>query len=305
MAGRLDATKLPPLKALKGFEAAARLESFRGAAEELNLTHTAISHQVRLLEESLAVALFVREGRAVKLTREGEIFYPVVREALGQLLSCAEILRRSGQSRSLRVQAYVTLSIRWLARRLHRFRALEAGFDLHIISSILDGSFDESLADIGMIYTAKPLATHLHWIPLFEARLTTVCSPGFLAAQGGEMVAADLLRVPLLKVYTADDHWNEWFQSAGVVAPSTRSSIGVDTVAIALEMAMDGEGVAMVNGPFAEGDIKAGRLVQPVDHVAQAPGGWGLACRNDLKDDPRIQVFINWMKDEVARYSNN
>ncbi|MCZ4282267.1 LysR substrate-binding domain-containing protein [Kiloniella laminariae] len=305
MAGRLDATKLPPLKALKGFESAARLESFRGAADELNLTHTAISHQVRLLEESLAVALFVRAGRSVKLTREGEIFYPVVREALGQLLNCAEILRRSGQSRNLRVQAYVTLSIRWLARRLHRFRALETGFDLQIISSILDGSFDESLADIGMIYTAKPLAEHLHWVPLFEARLTTVCSPDFLAAQGGKMVAADLLHLPLLKVYTADDHWNEWFQSAGVTAPSARSSIGVDTVAIALEMAMDGEGVAMVNGPFAEGDIKAGRLVQPVDHVALAPGGWGLACRNDLKDDPRIQVFINWMKDEVARYSSN
>ncbi|MFD2206690.1 LysR substrate-binding domain-containing protein [Kiloniella antarctica] len=302
----MDLKKLPPLKALKGFEAAARLLSFRQAAQELNLTHTAISHQVRLLEEDLGVLLFEREGRAVKLTAEGDIFYPVVSTALEQLINCSEVLRRSDQAHSLRIQAFVTLSIRWLARRLSRFKALHPGFDLQITSSILEGDFDEANEDVGILYAPEPVPAHLYWVPLFEAQLMPVCSPDLLetcAKEGvNKITPKDLLSLPLLKVYTADDHWEEWFQSLGIFAEISRNSIAVDTVAIALEMALDGEGVAMVNGPFADSDLKAGRLVQPVDHTTVAPGGWGMVCRQDHKNSPQTQLFIKWLLDDVANF---
>lgn len=302
MANQIDLKKLPPLKALKGFEAAARLLSFRRAAVELNLTHTAISHQVRLLEEDLGVSLFERDGRAVKLTLEGNNFYPVVRDALERLINYSEILRRSEQNQNLRIQAFVTLSIRWLARRLSRFTALHPGFDLQITSSILDGAFDEANEDLGIIYAPEPLPGHLHWIPLFAAELMPVCSPGILGDRKNKVTPEELLGMPLLKVYTADDHWDEWFQSLGIYTEISRNSIAVDTVAIALEMALDGEGVAMVNGPFAENDLKAGRLVQPVDHTTLAPGGWGMVCRQDSKDSPQVKLFSKWLLDDVARF---
>ena len=109
MANQIDLKKLPPLKALKGFEAAARLLSFRQAAQELNLTHTAISHQVRLLEENLGISLFERDGRAVKLTHEGKTFYPVVRSVLEQLINGSEILRRTDQAHSPVSYTHLTL----------------------------------------------------------------------------------------------------------------------------------------------------------------------------------------------------
>ncbi|WP_085906664.1 LysR substrate-binding domain-containing protein [Kiloniella majae] len=302
MTGQIDLKKLPPLKALKGFEAAARLLSFRGAAGELNLTHTAISHQIKVLEEDLNVELFQRDGRGVKLTTEGQQFYLVVRSILEQLIYSSEALRCSGQAQKLRVQAFVTLSIRWLARRMSRFRMAHPDLDVQITSSILDGTFDEINEDVGIIYSPVPVAKHLHWIPLFGAELIPVCSPDLVKEKGSKISAEELLNLPLLKVYTADDHWEEWFQSLGIFAEVSRNSIAVDTVAIALEMALDGEGVAMVNGPFADNDLKAGRLIQPVDHVAKAPGGWGIVCRQEHKDVPHIRAFTSWLLEDMATY---
>ncbi|WP_419903938.1 LysR substrate-binding domain-containing protein [Kiloniella sp.] len=302
MANQIDLKKLPPLKALKGFEAAARLLSFRQAALELNLTHTAISHQVKLLEEDLGVLLFERDGRAVKLTGEGESFYPVVRSSLEQLINCSEMLRRTDQNQSLRIQAFVTLSIRWLARRLSRFKAQHPGFDLQITSSIIDGAFNEANEDLGIIYAPEPVPNHLHWVPLFDAILVPVCSPDLHKGPSSKITPQELLDLPLLKVYTADDHWEEWFQSAGVFAEVSRNSIAVDTIAIALEMALDGEGVAMLNGPFAENDLKAGRLVQPVDHTIQAPGGWGVVCHQDSQNSPQVELFTKWLLDDIAQF---
>ncbi|WP_417454911.1 LysR substrate-binding domain-containing protein [Kiloniella sp.] len=302
MAGQIDLKKLPPLKALKGFEAAARLLSFRGAAGELNLTHTAISHQIKVLEEDLNVKLFQRDGRGVKLTAEGQQFYLVVRNILEQLIHSSEVIRSSGQAQKLRVQAFVTLSIRWLARRMSRFRVVHPDLDVQITSSILDGAFDEVNEDVGIIYSPLPVAKHLHWIPLFAAELMPVCSPDLLKEKGNKISAEELLTLPLLKVYTADNHWEEWFQSLGIFAEISRNSIAVDTVAIALEMALDGEGVAMVNGPFADNDIKAGRLVHPIKHIAKAPGGWGIVCRKELKDTPHIQAFTTWLLKDMAVY---
>ena len=272
MAASLDFPKLPPLKALKGFESTARLYSFRKAAEELNLTHPAISHQVKSLEKNLGVKLFVRKGRRAILTPEGERFYPVAREALEILINGSEAIRRSASQSVLRIQTYISVSLRWLSHRLPRFRALNPGLQLQLISSIHEQDFDEVNADVGMIFCRTPPAGHLHWTPLMKAKLFPVCSPELIGKDEKKLDPGDLLNYPLLTITSEAWHWQDWFDSAGLGDVKTNHSISVDSTVIALEMAMDGEGITLVNGPFADKDLKAGRLIQPVAHCAEDLG---------------------------------
>ena len=302
MATTLDYPKLPPVKALKGFESTARLGSFRRAAEELNLTHPAISHQIQSLEESLGVKLFVREGRQAVLTNEGKRFYPVAREALEILIRGSEAIRRSTDQSILRIQTYISVSLRWLSRRLPRFRALNPGLQLHLLSSIHEQDFDEVNADIGLIFCKTPPGGHLHWMPLMQPKLFPVCSPGLISAARRNLEPDDLLNYPLLTITSEAWQWQDWFESAGLGEVKTDHSISVDSTVIALEMAMDGEGVALVNGPFADKDLKAGRLVQPVAHCAEGLGEWGLVCRKDTLHYPPVEAFMQWLQEDMDDY---
>jgi LysR family glycine cleavage system transcriptional activator len=302
MAISLDFQKLPPLKALRGFESTARLFSFRKAAEELNLTHPAISHQVRSLEKNLGVKLFVRQGRQAVLTPEGERFYPVAREALEILIAGSEAIRRNTGQSVLRIQTYISVSLRWLSRRLPRFRALNPGLQLQLLSSIHEQDFDEINADIGMIFRREPPVGHLHWTPLMQPKLFPVCSPELIAEAPGELKPSDLLEYPLLIITSEAWQWQDWFDSAGMGVVKTNHSISVDSTAIALEMAMDGEGITLVNGPFADRDLRAGRLVQPVAHCAEGLGEWGLVCREDILHHPPVQAFIEWLQADMGSY---
>ena len=161
MATALNFPKLPPLKALRGFESTARLCSYRKAAEELNLTHPAISHQIRALEKNLGVKLFVREGRQAVLTPEGERFYPVARESLEILINGSEAIRRSSDH-TLRIQTYISVSILWLSHRLPRFTALNPKLKLQLLSSIHEQGFGEVYAAVEMTFCQTPPGDHLH-----------------------------------------------------------------------------------------------------------------------------------------------
>ncbi len=303
MAQQLDFQKLPPLKALKGFEAAARLLSLRQAAEELHLTHAAISHQIRSLEDDLGTELFTRNGRNIVLTPQGEQFYPVIREAIEMLINGAEAVRRTSNPSTLSVQTYVTVAIRWLSRRLPRFRTLHPDLDLNITSKVVNRDFDEANADVGLIYNAAPLEEHLHWIPLMPSRLFAVCSPELIAQHQGQMQPGDILNYPMINISTEFWQWRDWFEPQGLGnAQVPEESIVVDTTATALEMAIDGEGIALVNGPFADNDLAAGRLICPIDHEVTIPGEWGIICRKDMLEDSRVKAFISWLLDDVEQF---
>ncbi len=295
MATALNFTKLPPLKALRGFESTARLCSYRKAAKELNLTHPAISHQIQALEKNLGVKLFTREGRQAVLTPEGERFYPVSREALEILINGSEAIRRSTSQSTLRIQTYISVSLRWLSHRLPRFSALNPELQLQLLSSIQEQDFDEVNADVGMIFCQEPPAEHLHWLPLIQPKLFPVCSPELISSDSEKLKPEDLLKYPLLTITSEAWHWQDWFDSAGLGKIKTSHSISVDTTAIAIEMAMDGEGIALVNGPFADRDLKAGRLIKPVAHYAEGLGEWGLVCRKDTLHHPPVKAFLEWL----------
>ncbi|UTW09245.1 LysR substrate-binding domain-containing protein [Pseudomonas benzenivorans] len=293
----MDFRKLPPLKSLKGFEATARLRSVRRAAEELNLTHPAITHQIQTLEESLGVKLFSREGRSLVLTAEGERYYPCVRGALEQLLQGADAIRPAEAPSALRVQTYISFAICWLAHRLAHFRARHPEIKLHLATSGADWDFDEANADIGVIYRSAPLPSHLHWVKLFDSRYFPVCSPKLLDNRSTELRPQDLMQYPLITVNSEDQFWNwhQWFESTGLKIEKPPETLVVDTLVVALEMAVDGEGIALVNGPLADSGLRSGRLVMPVEHYADGQGQWGIVCRKDLRQDHRIASFTDWL----------
>jgi LysR family glycine cleavage system transcriptional activator len=303
---KIDLHRLPPLKALKGFEAATRRQSIRDAADELCLTHPAISHQVQLIEDALGVDLFAQEGRHIVSTEQGRIFYPYVRAAFESLIEGVEAVHRHAPDKPLRVQTYVTASIRWLARRVPHFLADHPKIKLTLSTCAVEWTFDEVHADVGLVYCAElPDPARYHWIPLFDYSLSTVCSPKLLAKIGKNPRVEDLLKQPLAAVYTEVQNWNMWFQSAGVSFDPSTSYLLVDTLAVALEMALDGEAVALVNGPFVGHDLAARRLVAPVGHSIRCPGGWGLICRSDMKDNIRVRTFMDWVVRNAAEIAPN
>ncbi|MGQ7848607.1 LysR substrate-binding domain-containing protein [Granulosicoccus sp. 3-233] len=303
MPSPLPLQDLPPLSSLRGFEAAARLLSLRAAAEELHLTHPAIVSQIQRLEENLQVRLFARDGRHVVLTPAGERFYPVVREALAGLVQGAQVLRQLQHAQPLTVQVYVTTSIRWLAPRLADFKSAHPEVELKLMTCSSDWEFDEANADVGIVFRDGPLAEHLHWQPLFESRLFPVCSPQLLAdgrpslsAEAHDTLSAErLTTLPLIGVYTEAWSWDSYFESLSLGPCPGSNRIIVDTLVVALEMAARGEGVALVNGPFADDDLASGRLINPTGQVLSGQGQWGAVCHRELAEDTRVATLLNWL----------
>ncbi len=297
---KIDLRDLPPLKALKGFEAATRHQSIRNAADELFLTHPAVSHQVQLIEEALGVELFVQDGRHIVSTEEGRVLYPYVRSAFEQLIEGVEAVHRNALDKPLRVQTYVTASIRWLARRIPQFHADHPEVKLALSTCAVEWEFDDIHADVGLVYCATPPDAKFHWVPMFEYGLFPVCSPEVAARMGDAPTPADLLAQPLVAIYTEVQNWQSWFEAAGLSFDPASPYLVVDTLAVALEMALDGQAIALVNGPFVDSDLASGRLVRPLAHKVICPGEWGLICRKDMKENLRIRKFIDWMTAHMA-----
>lgn len=298
---KIDLKKLPPLKALRGFEAATRHQSIREAADELCLTHPAVSHQVQLIEEALGVALFRQEGRHIVSTEEGRVLYPYVRTAFESLLDGVSAVQRHALDKPLKVQTYVTASIRWLARRVPAFLHDHPEVKLTLSTCAADWEFDDANAEVGLVYCAEqPDPAKYHWVPLFDYALFPVCSPALLASLGKAPSPEALAAQPLVAIYTEEQNWQAWFASQGVTFASPVPYLLVDTLAVALEMALAGQGIALVNGPFAEQDLADGRLVRPIDHTLVCPGSWGLICRKQVKDNARVRTFIEWISAQAA-----
>jgi len=297
---KIDLRRLPPLKALKGFEAATRHQSIRDAADELNLTHPAVSHQVQLIEEALGVELFAQDGRHIVSTAEGRVLYPYVRNAFEALIEGVEAVHRNALDKPLRVHTYVTASIRWLAGRIPQFLAAHPEIKVELNTCAVEWEFDDVHSDVGLVYCEAVPHSRYHWMPLFDYSLYPVCSPALARQMGTETQAADLATQPLVMISTEVLNWKHWFESAGVQFIPTRSYVVVDTLAVALEMALNNEAIALANGPFVEQDLATGRLVRPVDHKFVCPGAWGLICQQEMCENPRIRHFFDWMARQVT-----
>jgi len=287
------------LTALRAFEATARLLSFRLAADELGITQSAVSHQIAALETQLNVRLFDRRTRHIELSTEGALLYPYVKSGFDQFAHGLSVVNQADRADELTLQVYVTVAVRWLMPRLASYRAENPKMAVRLLTSHLDWEFDPQLADFGLIWTKNPHRANFAYQFLFEAELITVASPKY--CEGRALALSDLPHLHLLQIYTARDDWRLWLADIGVDLRKIRAQTSYDSYLLAIEAALDGQGVALVPDFLVRDDLASGRLVQSfANHIPQ-PGAWYLVSRQERSLDPRIRRFSDWLVAEIGK----
>jgi LysR family transcriptional regulator, glycine cleavage system transcriptional activator len=289
--------RLPPLNALRAFEAAARHLSFTRAADELHVTQTAISHQIKALEERLAVRLFRRLPRGLLLTEEAQRYLPPIRDAFDQIAAATEQLGAGGSSGRLTVSVLPSFAAKWLVPRLGRFRATHPDLDLRISASSQLVDFARDDVDIA-IRMGRGRYPGLRVDRLFGESMLPVCAPKLLSGAHPLRRPEDLREHVLLH---DDDHtgWQLWLELSGVegVDP-TRGPIFTDS-AMVVQAAAEGQGVALARRVLAAGDLAAGRLVQPFEVSLPHDLAYYLVSPEATAEQPRIRAFRAWLLAEA------
>ncbi|OHT18440.1 transcriptional regulator GcvA [Edaphosphingomonas haloaromaticamans] len=292
---------LPPLAAVRAFEAAARHESFTRAADELGMTQAAVSYQIRLLEERLGARLFLRKARQVVLTDVGRRLSPVVTGAFDQLVA-AFANASEDLGGVLRISAVHSFAALWLAPRLGGFQIAQPDIAVALDTDnrIIDFAREEFDCAIRSGDGEWPgLVRHF----LFRVHFAPVCSPALLPADGAPLTPADLLRQPRLS--PEDVWWIDWFAAKGIdVAEAPhRPSIRLDSQAIEGAAAVAGQGFAILAPALWHADIAAGRLVRPFDDVVFGGGAFWLVYPEYKRNTPKIRAFRDWLLARVAEHA--
>ena len=292
------ARRLPPLNALRAFEAAARHLSFTKAAEELHVTQAAVSHQVKLLEQDLGVTLFRRMTRKLALTEAGRALQRVAGEALDAIAEAAERLRGEPGGRTLTLSLTPTFGVKWLAQRLGRFWALHPDIDLRLHHSIhlVDFSRDEVDAAVRWGGGAWPGVEAVY---LMRAGVVPVCSPALLEGPHPLCAPADLHHHTLLHERDFVE-WAQWLAVAGAHDVEARRGPIIDDPSVLHQAAIDGQGVVLSSEALVREDLAAGRLVKPFDVDLDEHNAYYLVAPPRAFERPNVQAFRDFLLAELA-----
>lgn len=296
---------LPPLNALRAFEAVARHLSFTKAAAELHVTPAALSHQLRTLEDHLGVALFHRRARSISLTLSGRQLYPGVQGGFDQIRAAVERLSSRETNRILVVSAGPGFTAKWLAPRLYRFVEAHPDIDTRISAGSLPIDFATADVDIA-IRVSNGEHPGLHVERLMEERILPLCSPRLIEGEGGLKTAADLARFPLIHIDLPPPapqgaNWAYWFEQAGITGVDCERGLRFNVVDHAHDAAIAGAGVVMAHKVIASNDMAAGRLVAPFGPELPMFGRhYHLLCAKGQNTSPKIRAFRDWMFAEIA-----
>lgn len=311
-----------PLNALRAFEAAARHLSFKNAAEELHVTPAAISHQIKLVEETLGVTLFHRLTRAISLSSAGQMFLPRLSEGFAHIAAAVEQVRAYENEGTLTVNAPPSFAAKWLMPRLHRFVTNHPEIDIRIIASmrfveahphdstLTRTSHDTSPPDADIdIRFGNGSYPHCRADILFRVSVTPLCSPKLLDSIRPLRKPADLRHHMLLHDDTQfgrDDKpdWVQWLKNVGADEVDSSRGLHFNHTMLGLEAAIDGLGVVLSSKELAARDLEAGRLVAPFDYSMVLPDSYYLVSAENASVRPKISAFRNWLLDE-ARPSLN
>lgn len=288
--------RLPPLGAVRSFEAAARRLSFLQAAEELGVTPGAVSRQVKSLEQELGVALFRRGHRQVTLTREGEALFAEAREALDRIAAAADRLRGGERRGALAVCAHPTFAIRWFIPRWGRFYDRHPEIDVQLTTSLAPVDFDRDGYDAAVRVGDGRWPGH-GALKLAEVDLFPVCSPALLPAL---RAPADLAHVTLLHSAPRPEDWPRWLAAAGIAGVDPRQGLRFDTLNLAFQAAIEGLGAAIGIGALVADDLAQGRLVRPFGPVRRSGRPFWLVWPERRAADPRLAAFRAWLAEEAA-----
>ena len=287
-------TFMPPMQALRAFEAAARAGSLTRAAAALNVTHGAVSHQIKALEASLGVSLTERAGRGIRLTDDGERLATRLRGALAEIADALHEVSARRNPRQLRVSVTPSFAARWLLPRLGRFLARHPDVDLDVRSSVALTDFRRDDVDVAIRhgFGGWPDVRVEH---LLADIFFPVCSPRLRPKLPRK--PADLAHCTLLR--SDDEWWKPWFEAVGLDWPEpTRGPIFNDS-ALMLQAAVEGQGVALARSSLLGNDVKNGLLVRLFDIDIPAPRHHYLVYPPRLADTPKLVVFRTWLRDEI------
>ncbi|MCG8692796.1 MAG: transcriptional regulator GcvA [Minwuiales bacterium] len=292
--------QIPPLTALRAFEAAARHLSFTKAAEELNLTPSAISHQVKALEDFLGASLFRRLHRSLALTDVGRAYLPPLTEAFDRIHGAtAEVLGRLYDG-PLTVTMVPTFAIRWLVPRLGHFQAQHPDIEVRLMTGVELVDFEHSSVDAAIRYGNGDWP-NVRKTLLMREELVPVCSPALLENGAPLKTPSDLKHFTLLHDLHRPDEWRMWLTAAGAKDVDPDRGPKFQGSALALQAAIEGLGVVIIYPPLAEQDLESGRLVIPLDFQLPVRSGYYLLYPEDRADDPRIKAFERWLLSEVPK----
>ncbi|MGL4767566.1 MAG: LysR substrate-binding domain-containing protein [Formosimonas sp.] len=281
--------KLPPLNGLKVFAATARKLSMAAAAQELCLTHGAVSRQIKSLEASLGVLLFVRRNRAIFLTRAGEALYQTCTHIFAQLAQTIEEIQQAPALKPLVVSCEPTIAMRWLIARLPDFQAKHPSIVLHLFAAGGAVQFMEQGVDLAI---RRNDFAHDYWsAPLADEMVGPVCTPE---------IAPNLAQAVRLHSATRPNAWANWCAQTGQLAVAVGGQLHFEHFYLSLQAASAGLGVAMASRYMVEQELADGRLVAPFGFSADG-SQYGLLSAMDVAGDERKARFLAWLREQFAQ----
>lgn len=290
--------QLPPLTAVRVFEAAARHSSFTKAAAELGMTQAAVSYQIKLLEERVGAPLFLRKPRQVVLTEAGRRLAPAVTDAFN-ILSEAYAATRSGSRGTLSISTVLTFASNWLARHIGSFQMQYPEIAVRLDTSSRMVDFAREEVDVGIRSgdgNWPGLGKHL----LFRAEYTPMLTPRLAESVGGIKEPADLFKMRILD--PGDIWWRRWFELANVSSHSLdgRPDASMGSQAYEASAAMAGQGVAILTRAFFTTELAEGRLIQPFELTRHDGHGYYLVYPESRRNVPKIKAFREWILAELG-----
>jgi LysR family transcriptional regulator, glycine cleavage system transcriptional activator len=290
--------RLPSLNALKAFEAAARHGSFTKAADELFVTQGAVSHQVKALEGELGVRLFNRERQRLVITDAGRSYLEVVRDAFDRLAVGTNRLLHEQQAGVLTVTTSPNFAAKWLVHRLGDFAEAHPDIDLRVSASLQHVDFAREDIDLAIRHGDG------QWPGLAATRLCAeelfpVCASKFLKGRGALRSPGELRHHPLLHVNDRRD-WARWLEAANVATVDADRGPIFNQASMAIDAAVDGQGIALARTALAAWDLLAGRLVRPFTPALKVPYAYWIVCPKSTADLPKISTFRAWLLDQAA-----
>jgi len=304
-------TPMPPLNALRAFEAAARHLSLTRAAEELHVTAGALSHQIRGLEDFLGVKLFERRVRAIALTPAGKLLYPGLQTGFTRIQEAVAGLGGAGDHRVLVLSTPPGFTAKWLAPRLYRFTNANPETDIRVSSSFGFANFTTDGVDVAVRNLPSNAASDSMLVveKLADVSLVPVCSPRLIAMHGPLDSAEALARVPLIHDDTFTSRpevptWADWFAAAGLDGVHLNVNVGrglsFNSTDHALDAAGEGAGVLLAHDLPAYDDLRTGRLLIPVRLALRTGRAYCFVCPKNRAERADVRAFRAWLKQELA-----
>jgi LysR family glycine cleavage system transcriptional activator len=294
---------LPRLDYLLAFEAAAELESFAAAAKEMNVSETAVSRKIRLLEDHFGCALFLRGHRSVQLTDHGRKLLSGIAPALKTLERASEHMLEERQRSTVRMAATNSVSSLWLMPRLRKFQMSNHNVTISLFSSDLDSECLTEAFDLAILRGDGDWAGYDAQM-LFGETVFPVCAPGYVVNHPHLQNAQDLLNQSLIEVssnHTEWLNWKTWLAQLGADPAAVRHSTFVNTYPLAIQAAVDGLGIALGWGHLVDRHLQEGTLVRPLDDVhVRTRSGYYLLRRHDAPRHAESEVVSRWLMQESA-----